>query len=112
MSRITFANNTFEVVVGIDHVTSAFIQVFDLRQDAARSDERDADLVVDNQGVQNRQPIPELQFWVEKMNDSFAYAKEKGNSHPNLSADIVCLAIRPLGFGKEQVQDVYYLLMD
>jgi hypothetical protein len=84
MSRHEFNNQQYTVVVGVDHVTGAFVQVLE-----HPGNQDGPNLVIDNLGVRTWN-LPEcLTRKVEAIKEQFAAAKRIGNRHPNIYPQLV-----------------------
>jgi hypothetical protein len=86
MSNYMFNNGEFAVAIGVDRITSAFIQVYDIRHTPFEEKDQ-ADIVIDNRGVQVRTPVIELAMLCIIMKQQFLRAAANGNTRPNLSTD-------------------------
>lgn len=98
MSRYGYENDMFEVFIGVDPVTSTFVQVSDKRNGLFGTKDA-AEVVIDNQGVRRcGSVIPELEHHLLKVEKAFRDARSKGNCYPNLHAPDVCMIVFLLGF--------------
>lgn len=117
MSRAELKNDEYVFVVGVDHVTSAFVQVW--KNPAEGQD--GAFLVIDNMGVRiTHEPIETLNEFLtylpkgteallEEIKRRFEYAAQCGNRYPNLDAETICRIACHFGF-KNSATIVYNVL--
>ena len=103
MSRESFKNEKWEFVVGVDHVTSSFFQIWILDTEAPL-------IKADNLGVKSygdggNKTLPTL---VERLESRFEISRKQGNPYPNLhAADIIPFA-KAIGFNIDV--DIYRIL--
>ncbi len=107
MSRECFNNEQYQLVVGVDRLTSSFIQVW--HQPAEEQDF--PILIIDNMGVQEDLEVPnELKTLVEETKDRFKRSREKGNLYPNLDAATIFRFADKLGFNQDIHLKIYSIL--
>jgi|SRR5262245_31971854 len=84
MSQFRFESAEYTLLVGVDHVTSAFFQIW-----KNPIDEQDAPfLAADNQGVRTTQDLPiHIQRLVERLKKTYQLARSEGNFYPNLGVE-------------------------
>jgi len=97
MSRKEFENAQYMVAAGVDHTTSAFVQVW--RQPHGEQDE--PLVVVDSMGVRlcpgyERTPLG-LRILLAETKERFELSRGRGVDRPNLDAQTVILMAQSVG---------------
>ncbi len=95
MSRHTFKHGSFELVVGVDHVTGTFIQVWN---------KNICKIVADNMGLSVREMIPEIRNEIGFIRDYYQVCKTQRIKHPNLAEELIVLVANRLGFPDLRVE--------
>jgi hypothetical protein len=104
MSRHVFKNTNFELVVGVDHVTGPFIQVWPLLS----IDSDQPAIWIDNQGVHVYDDVVECRTLNISMTERFQNERNRGNKFPNMAEEDVIAYGKALGFtGREFERKVF-----
>lgn len=110
MSRIEFKNDTWRLAIGVDQVTSAFLQIWSSNEDA-----ENALVIIDNMGVTHA-PLGKLASLphdvlrlLGQTTERFEHARSRGNPYPNLDAETICKFARLLNLGGHEA-DIYAAL--
>jgi len=111
MSRKEFSGKVYDIVVGVDHVTSAFVQLWNKPMD----DQDGALIVIDSGGVRcavDKTELPgKLSRCIDTFERRFAAAKNIGIHKPNLAADDVVVFIAAAdesdAVPKREVYDIF-----
>jgi hypothetical protein len=108
MSRHVFENTKFSLVIGVDHVTGPFLQVW-----AGPSEEKDQPAIwIDNQGVQVYEDVTECRALNAQMVEKFQDERNHGNKFPNMAEEHVIAYGKKLGFTGSEFERKVYEIFD
>ena len=90
MSRFTFSNDQYEMAIGVDHITSVFIMIYDKR---IEDEDEQLILQINNLGVDAKDNVTvfnKVQLVViEEVRQAFEIARKLGNPYPTLDKERV-----------------------